>query len=119
MKIPQVCGVDPIIKSWRDGTGTIRHSYHVELYRQPLHRWLAARIYRWYDMWICRVPGFQLLEAVKGWRYRNRDLGEYLPVSAVQDIRCFDLHQRGKTVFATFEVPVEVYEQAAGRPSPV
>jgi hypothetical protein len=86
-----------------------RVTYHVTLYRQPLHRWLAARVYRWYDMRVYKVPGFKLLENVKAWRWRNREW--YVPISAEQDCRCYHLEQLGRTVLATFDVDSDTYQR--------
>lgn len=111
MKIPQVRGVEPFTKSWRDDTGTRQVSCHVTLYRQPLHRWLAARVYHWYDMRVYKLPGFKLAENLWDWWYDKRKL----PLAAEQDCRCYFLHQRGRTMLATFDVPADVYEQLTGR----
>lgn len=113
MKIPQVRGLERFERHHRDGHRT----HHITLYRQPMHRWLAARVYHWYDMRVCRLPGFELLERFKGWRYRNRDWHEYLPISAKQDCRCWYLSEHGKTVLATIDVPEDVYRQLAGEPA--
>lgn len=112
MRLPSVRGFDRSTLHHRDG----RRTHHVTLYRQPLHRWLAARAYHWYDMRVYKVPGFKLLENIKEWRYRNRDW--YVPISAEQDCRCYDLGERDKTVLATIEVPADVYQQMTGKSPP-
>lgn len=80
-------------------------SYHVDLWTQPLHHWLIAEVYHWYDMHICRVPGFHRIE---GWIdtaiNRNTPVLEYLPICAKRDLRCYNLDRKHKTVRATFKI---------------
>lgn len=78
-------------------------TYLLELWEQPLHRWLIAQIYHWYDMRAFKVPGFKALENFLEWRYKGDPLF-YLPLSAQQDCRCYDLMVKQRVRLASIEV---------------
>jgi hypothetical protein len=99
-------------------TRNLTRTYHVELWRQPLHHWLHARLYHLYDTWIWRLPGYRLLERVHRRRYHRGDEDMYVPLAATQDIRCYELRVRHRQVIATFEVDKATYEQLGGRERP-
>jgi hypothetical protein len=107
MRLPRVRGYAPFFSTNR----TRERAYHVELWEQPLHRWLAARVYHWYDMRVHRLPGYRLLERIKAWRYRNAEPLTYMPISAEQDCRCYDLSRRGRAVHAVFEIDEQTYRR--------
>lgn len=110
MRLPHVRGYEPIEIHSR-----AEKRYRIDLWEQPLHRWLIARVYHWYDMQVCRVPGFKLAENLWDWRHRNHAWHEYLPLSAAQDIRCYYLGVRDRTVLATLDVPADTYERVTGK----
>lgn len=93
-------------------------TYHVELWEQPLHSWLLAKLYHWYDSWIYRMPGYHLLERLHRWRYHRGDEDMFVPLAACQDIRCYELSVRRRKVLATFDVDEATYEQLGGRKRP-
>lgn len=107
MRIPQVRTFEIFRTVNREG----ERGFGVRLTTQPAHRWLAARIYHWYDMWVFKLPGFGLLESIKKWRFRNRPAETYLPISAEQDLRCYHLAQRGKTELATLTIDEQTFNQ--------
>jgi hypothetical protein len=75
-----------LITSWhRDG----RRTHHVELWAQPTGRYLVARVYHWYGMWICHSWLARPMERVYNWRHRHADVLSYL--SAAQDVRSYEL----------------------------
>jgi hypothetical protein len=90
--------------------GSDQRTYHLDVWEQPLRRWLVAQIYHWYDMRIHKVPGFKLLERFLEWRYKG-DPMLYLPLGAEQDCKCFYLTEKGRTVLASFEITKELRDQ--------
>jgi hypothetical protein len=78
-------------------------TYRLELWEQPLHRWLIAQIYHWYDMRIFKVPGFRKLERFLEARHKG-DPFLYLPLGVQQDCRCYSLTVKQKTILADVEV---------------
>lgn len=95
-----------LFTSWhRDGSIT----HHVELWTQPTWRYLLAKVYHWYDMWVCRCPLYPLMSRVSDWRHRRRDVLSYLPLAAAQDVRCYELSRRKRQVLARLDLPDGVY----------
>lgn len=91
-------------------------TYHVELWTQPLHHWLAAWAYHRYDMTVFRLPGFKALDnLILGWKLRRGGGELALPWSAEQDCRCYHLTQRQRTTLATLEVDEQTYRRLARR----
>lgn len=86
--------------------------YHVTLWSQPLHRWLAAWVYHKYDMTMFRLPGFLRLEnwLLKREERKNPHLVA-IPLGCKQDIRCYDLSRKGRDDVVTFEVTKEQYDR--------
>jgi hypothetical protein len=64
-------------------------------YEQPFHWWLLARLYHHYDMIVFRLPGFKALE--RWCERRTNERADYMPISARQDLRCYNLRMRGRT----------------------
>lgn len=96
-------------------------TYHVELWYQPFWIWLAGTVYHWYDMRVCKVPGFrkfeEALERYHHWRHPgDGDNWLYLPLSIRQDIRCSQWARKKRVVVAKFEVDSETYERLKSRP---
>lgn len=86
-------------------------TYRIELWLQPWRRYLAARVYHWYDMHIFKVPGFKLVEnANLRWKMRRNPGRICLPLSAEQDCRCYYLARRDRRVLARFPVDEATYE---------
>jgi hypothetical protein len=107
MRLPRKTGFSTgLIYSLRDRAND-RH--YVELWSQPLHRWILARIYHHYDMHVFRLPGFELLERWVEWR--SGDALHYLPISARQDLRCYRLGEKDRTVLAHLDIEPEVAEK--------
>ena len=65
-------------------------------YTQPPFWYVAAKIYHFYDMKVFRLPGFKKLE--DWYEKRNQDNPFYVPISAQQDLRCYQLTERGRIV---------------------
>lgn len=105
MRIPEVRGFTVVC---RYSLATRQRRYLVKLWKQPVHHWLWAQIYHWYDMRICRVPGFRKLE---DW-LRKPDTEDYfdVPLSVKQDLRCYWLMRRGRSVLLELTVSSEEYE---------
>lgn len=83
-------------------------THHLTVWEQPLHRWLIAEIYHWYDMRVYRLPGFRALERLLDKLHRGDML--YVPLGCRQDIRCYHLEQKQRTVLATLDISTEDYE---------
>jgi hypothetical protein len=90
--------------------GGDRRTYRLELWEQPLHRWLIAWAYHWYDMRIFKVPGFRALERLLERRHKG-DPMIYIPLGAQQDCKCYSLTVRQKTVLARIEVDQDVRDR--------
>jgi len=91
-----------------------RTSYAIELWKQPLHRWLIAKFYHWYSWKIHKVPGFKKLEKWLWKRYEDHHDGDelflYIPISNRQDLRCYDLCHKRQTVLARLELTKEDFD---------
>lgn len=102
-----------MIKKRGFGVSTVYHlytesrTYRLELWEQPLHRWLIAQAYHWYDMRVFKMPGFKALENFIERRHKGDPL-LYLPLSARQDCRCYDLMVKQRVVLASIEVSEDV-----------
>lgn len=83
-------------------------SWWIEVYAQPTWRRLVAAIYHWYDMRVFKVPGFKWLESQL--ERRQQDPDTYVPLSARQDIRCYDLHEAGRRRVVRIQVTKEQYD---------
>jgi hypothetical protein len=95
-----------LITSWhRDGQRT----HHVELWAQPTGRYLVARVYHWYEMWICRSWLTRPMERVYDWRHRHADVLSYLPLPAAQSVRSYELGERGRRRLARLDLPAATY----------
>jgi hypothetical protein len=97
-------------------------SWHVEFWHQPLHRWVIARVYNWYDMKVFKVPGFRKLENFLHNRYNRKhpDIETallYLPIGIRQDIRAFDLNRRQQVRLARVSITKETYDSLSRRRS--
>lgn len=73
----------------------VEPKHWIELWTQPLHRWLIAQAYHRYDDIMWRLPGFrwvenQLLKA-------SGDKPD-LPWGAKMDCRCYELMHQGRVV---------------------
>ncbi len=79
-------------------------SYTVEVWQQPFWRWLIGTVYHWYDMRICKVPGFKVAEWIWDKLHWRQDPLEYLPLSAERDCKCYYLTNKNRKVLATFKV---------------
>lgn len=91
------------------GPGVPVQKRKVEFWTQPLFWWLVANAYHWYDMRIYKVPGFKRLE---NWLWKgHEDELFYMPLSCRQDLRCYDLDRKKKTVLAELEIDEETYEK--------
>ena len=82
----------------------------VSLYKQPIRRKVISAIYHWYDMRVCKLPGFKLLEKLLR-RLSKKDLMLYMPLVARQDERCYFLTEKERVVLVDFEVTLEQYEK--------
>jgi hypothetical protein len=90
-------------------------TYHVELWRQPLHRWLIAWAYHRYDTLMWRLPGFRLAERlVMAWKTRGGDILA-VPWGANMDCRCYFLGQRGRVVLANIQIDEATYRALSRR----
>lgn len=90
-------------------------TYRINFWEQPWSRWLVFRVYHWYDMRICKVPGFKLLENWVDYRHKDDDPLEYLPLAIQQDLRCYDLMVKRRTVLAEVDVDRETYIKLRGK----
>ncbi len=86
------------------------------VWKQPTHRWLIAQIYHFYDMWIWKVPGFMTLEKWLQGRHRGDDY--YLPLSAQQDCKCFDLIEKQRIELARVAIDEDLYIALGGKYAP-
>lgn len=94
--------------------GSITETRHVEFWTQPLWSWLISRAYHWYDMRIYKVPGFKLLEK---WLWkRHEDELFYMPLGCQQDLRCYHLSEKNRTILANIPVTEEIYQAIKRRP---
>lgn len=84
-------------------------TYWLEIWEQPMHRWLIAEIYHWYDMRIYKVPGFRALERLLERRHEDDLL--HIPLGASQDCRCYELSIKKKKSLASIEISREQYER--------
>lgn len=91
--------------------------HYLTLWQQPLHRWLIATIYHWYDMCVYRLPGFRTLENLLHARHRDDD--RYVPLGCRQDLRCFHLRHQQRTTLATFEISTADVERLQRRQATV
>lgn len=76
------------------------HRY-METWKQPMHRWLIAEMYHWYDSIAYKLPGFNWLDDKLHDRHnKNRTDPDdwYVPLGARLDIRCYFLMQKGRIV---------------------
>lgn len=91
------------------------HQYLVEIYKQPLHRYLIAWVYHWYDMHIFKVPGFKKFD---NWHHRKFGKGNifFIPISCRQDLKCAFLSRQDKVILAELEVDEATYVRLGGRP---
>lgn len=85
-------------------------TYRLELWEQPLHRWLIAQAYHWYDMRIFKVPGFKALERFLERHHKGNAL-LYIPLGPRQDCRCYYLMVKQKTILASIEVGKDVRDR--------
>lgn len=94
-----------------------RYKHHVTLWTQPLHRWLIAWAYHRYDMIVFRLPGFKKLERFLEDRENAKLSGDEFatPLSAKQDLRCFDLSRRDRDAVITFDIDQETYRRLMNR----
>lgn len=77
----------------------------VEVFEQPWWRFLIAALYHWYDMRVHKIPGFRRLDWKLGKTLIDDDGEQFrLPLSALQDIRCFDLAHKGRQRVGSFKV---------------
>jgi hypothetical protein len=81
-------------------------TFYVVLWAQPFHRWLVAFIYHKYDTWVCRLPGFSRVD--RWWQRRDP---QDVPLSCHQDIRCYDLRNRGRVELAELTLDPETHER--------
>lgn len=88
--------------------------FRIVFWEQPWSRWLVFRVYHWYDMRIHKVPGFKLLE---NWikDHHKGDPLMYLPLSARQDLRCYDLMAKRRTILAEVPIERETYIKLGGK----
>jgi hypothetical protein len=106
MRAPLIRGYSlSIVYSSRDVQA---ERYFVELYSQPLHRWVIARVYHWYDMNILKVPGMRRLEQFVQRRHQNDTT--YVPWVNKQDIRCALLHRAGRELLLRQQITDEEYK---------
>lgn len=90
------------------------HQYLVEIYNQPLHRYLIAKLYHWYDMRVFKLPGFRKFERWHKQRF-GKDDWTFDTISCRQDMKCFFLAHLDKEVLAEFEVDEATYVRLVGR----
>lgn len=83
-------------------------TYHLTLWRQPLHRWLMFKIYHWYDMRVYKMPGFKAIERWLMNQHKGDDL--ILPWSCNQDIRCYYLSKKAREILVVLQVTEEQYK---------
>ena len=94
------------------------YGYIVAPYTQPMHRWLIAKAYHWYDMRISKIPGYGSLEALHAWwriKIRHEDPEDFVPLGALQDIKCFYLTRKGRNELRGFDISVEDYKKLGGQ----
>jgi len=106
----------PVVRSYSCHTvysGRDSKTWHVDLWRQPLYRWLIARIYHWYDMRIEKVPGVKWIQRLID-RRRETDLW-YIPVSNERDIRCYHLGEKQKVIITSFDITEEVFRSLVSK----
>lgn len=109
-------------------------AYFIELYAQPRRDALVAWLYHKYDMAIFKVPGFRRLEKHLESRHERKCSGNcsyghvwsrasgssmrnfcgYMPLSASQDIRCFDLSRKNRTQLVKVSISEEQYNDLKG-----
>lgn len=89
-------------------------TYHVEVFRQPLPRYLVARAYDWYSLRAFKIPGFRRFDS---WHHRRFGKGDwtFIPISARQDIRAHFLREKGKNHIVTVEIDEDTYVKIGGR----
>lgn len=109
MKIPYKRGFT-LVTIYSTPSGDEGRRHQVELWEQPLHLWLLAMVYHWYDMRIYKVPGFRLLEQWLTNRHHGNPL-EYLPLGVRQDLGCYWLTEKQRTVLAALPIDHETYER--------
>lgn len=92
--------------------------FQVELWTQPWHRYLVAVAYHWYDMRICKVHGFKKLE---NWLMSRNDADfltiESFPLGCKQDLRCYHLSIKQRTVLARLPIDRETFKKLERRSS--
>ncbi len=83
-------------------------THHVELWAQPVHRWLISRAYHRYESVAFRMPGFGRLER---WLQRRDGSPDHVPLSCRHDIMCYRLRQRDRTNLATLPIDPDTHEK--------
>jgi hypothetical protein len=83
----------------------------IELWTQPWHRYVIAKLYDKYHWFIIKLPGFH---AVENWlmkRHDRRSDDLALPLCALQDLRCFELSRKQRTEVCRLPLNEDAYEK--------
>lgn len=86
-----------------DGT----KSYWVELWEQPLGRWIIAHIYNKYETWCWKSGLTQLIEKLPFW---HKEELFYIPFGCRQDIRSFDLVHKNRVSLLRLQITEEQFK---------
>jgi hypothetical protein len=100
---------------WRGATN--ERGYVVAPYTQPFSRWLIAKAYSWYDMKIQKIPGYQLAGFLHMYwhaRVLRTPPDDYMPLSVLQDLKCFYLSRKGRVELRGAEISGDDYKKLGG-----
>lgn len=83
------------------------------MWEQPVHRWLVASVYHWYDSLVWRLPGVRAYERWQTRRHAGDDF--YVPLTNRQDLRCHRLQGRSRVTLATVEIDQGTFNRLRSR----
>lgn len=87
-------------------------SFEIEIWEQPVRRWVTARMYHWYDMRMFKILGYRALER---WLQRHAKSVSYLSLTVRQDCRCYELAHKQRKSLGFIKIDEELYNQLANR----
>lgn len=103
------------MKSYDVGTAHRRSGVfpYVELWEQPLYRWLLFRAYHWWEK--LTEPAMRKISEYHRVVFGAKAGLDYIPLVNRRDIRCYHLSIAGRNTLAIAYITKEQYDVITGR----
>jgi hypothetical protein len=86
---------------------------YVEMWEQPLSRWLIAHLYHLWEQRTWKL--LRKIEPLHETFFNRNDDEIFIPLTNRQDLRCADLHERGKKHLIMLHITEEQYNTITGK----